>query len=799
MDNAFENEQQNAGMPQEEQMNVFAGPQQILEDHYDDQDAFFNALPRKNWNMFDRLIDWYRKVSAPEMIERDLYSSKMDASVNKVRLAGNKNYVAEHSKEIGKDSGGVRADDLPNGFITMENSNPMMRFAEEIHEGVSVRPHFSANIGVDHHEHNIATIAQHTYASIHATVFNKTENRVVRYRFAVGLHGPGLLHDSSIGADMVAKKECTYDDVHKAFVYINRFQKERNTTWRLFSTNCNNFVRQLAEYLGMNDIADLMKSTSCVQTYRNMMQAAMDKAGTSKYAEIRFFSEENIARSAKEVDPRDDKYYSVRGDEKNKYYNTLDSHYNRFSSIQQMQDVNSEIKLPLMIMKMDAYMLDFMVKMCGYRDKNKFTVDYGAFVGGTYPKYHIFRRKKFEKVRELFRNLRDVEAKREEARKVLTAVNEEYLEYEKKSFWEYNTKLASGKEGISAEELRQIRGAALRAAGAIMEPALDTLLSQLNGYPSEFRYFVLRCKGTLNGMESMSSVYSNAIDVKDTLDAVGHTYAGVDSEMQYDKIKGDMFNSAFTQEEMDSSMHYYASALDNNENGALSKLGFTFLRSFTDFRSLFSDSKRNVLSNVTDRNGGLADAMMIVGSLQGYLNNLVTKLKEKPNKNHPTYIYIASLLEKQDSWTKDPDKLAWTIVQAILRSISDLWSRVSDQEFVRKGAVKTADHDTVGRYLSLLAMEHQGQASQKASGQSPNGMGTKYDENVYAMENSLIMKSNIIGSLPGTDAHKQAVTYLDGGAINVNFIHDSVKELINMILSDNVKGNKGETQSPAAK
>jgi hypothetical protein len=301
-------------------------------------------------------------------------------------------------------------------------------------------------------------------------------------------------------------------------------------------------------------------------------------------------------------------------------------------------------------------------------------------------------------------------------------------------------------------------------------------------------------------MESMSSVYSNAIDVKDTLDAVGHTYAGVDSEMQYDKIKGDMFNSAFTQEERDSSMHFYAASVDNDENGALSKLGYTFLRTFMDFKAMYQSPQRNIVTNATSDRGGLSAAVTIISEVQGRLTSAVTQMKGENAKpqNDPTYIYIAALLDQQESWTKDPDKFAWTIVQAILRSASDLWRRVAEQAMVRRGAIRNARNDTVGKYLNLMNYEHQTQASQKGIGESPNGPGTDYDKNVYAMENSAIMKSQI-ESKAGSKDYKNSMTDLEGGTLGINFMHDAVKEIVEMVLKDKAGVKKDAPKAEAAK
>lgn len=725
---------------------------------YQEQDDFFAKPVHRPYNFVENAIDNYR-VKNRENREYLLYEKNMDAEKHTETVGATK-LTRDETSVLG-DASQVQNATVSNGFLAMENSNPMMRFAEEIYEGLNHPPSFSANISVPN-ENNIADMDQHTYATIHATIYNKTENRMVRYRFGVGLHLTGLEHDWGGSAPMVARKECTYDDLHKAFAYITTFQYKRNTSWRLFSTNCNNFVRELAEIIGMNDIASLMRTTSCVQTYRNMSKAAIEQAKNGKHRGIQFFSEEDLDENNKAMES----------------YKFYDSNVRYSKTVADMQYVGGSMIFPQLIDNFSDALMQVHAGSCGYSsmsDYNTASIKYKA-----HPWYPQFwgKKKKFEKAKlmdKLFSPVMDAR---------FDAID--LFEKSRQQFVEFTADARRKDRPVSEieEDLRHMRGLAMRDAYSIVEDSLNVVMTTMpdDKLSQPYRHFILRCKGALRGAESAASVTENAMIASSPIEHMDTIHADAFREMSdYSALQ----NSLFDQNRMqyyEGDLASYILTMSMNPTG-LFRLGYTFLKSLGSINGLFA-----VIKDKVDMNKRASKPEEIfsadIRDVISPINQLGLAIEYIDDVNSPTHAFLTKFLAANGPMVKNPEIVAWTLIHAALECIHTLWT----QSYKRAKSSLSSFILPKGDRISKVLIEFQTAHMASAAMDGMNGEATK-------------MNPDSAGALysPSMDESEEDVKLLVDNTMGViDSMQDRLTAIIRNIIPQDQLDNQPAQQNEQA-
>lgn len=649
---------------------------------------------------------------------------------------------------------------MTNGFLAMENSNPMMRFAQEIYEGLNQPPSFAVNINAPN-ENNIADMEQHTFATMNATVYNKTENRMVRYCFGVGFHSFGISHNRGGFSAMVARKECTYEDLHKAFAYITKFQYRRNNSWRMFTTNCNNFVRELAELLGMHDIASLMRSVSCVQTYRNMVKAATEQVGTDKYKGIQFYSEENLLKSNLAMTK----------------FDQSDSHARYYSSIRTLQNFNTQMKLPKILEEFNSLLNDVHTNICGYKTRQDFSTDYDDYLLDKGRLKYLFKRKRFERVILVESLVGPIRSARMAAKTWLSKADDHLSQIR-------NAELKQGQVNDQMDDdYRRERGMAYQFALRMVADGVDQSFAALpaDRASQPYRHFLLRCKGAIRGAESASTAVEKAAIADNKFEEMNSVYAEAQREMSdYHDMNQQLFSGQGAVPPNDNSMRSYVGSM-TKEGPAFSNLGYGFIRSMTNASSLFYTAIQKVTEGNGEKSITIKDAVSPLSNVRLFLLEIDP---DNLNEHSPVYVFLHKLAMVDSPMTKDPARFAWTLVHAMLDCMSSLWSRGVKRSEANRQPVNSGER--LQSMLDIIREEHFKQGMD-ADNRAPNNMYAMRAGRGTAFENKFT-KADADGENPNKSINE---------AVNrVNEIQRLLTAILRRILENVRHADINQMQQP---
>lgn len=651
----------------ENQNNVFEDPD--ITNSYREHDIFFQN------------IDNSKKARQKRAnINRTFrgYSNKMIADQGK--------YDANDIVKNAAMKEGMENRAVTNGFLEISGNNPIMAFATEVSENINEPPYFETHINETSHGSNIANISQHSFVRFHATVYNKTLGRIMRYVFAVGHHQRGLLNDYHIPSTIAMRKQVTYDDVRKGFAFINRYRINRSEDWKLLSTNCNRFAKSVAESMGFGDMAELHNTVSCVGSFKKIREAMYQKLA-SKTNDIQFFSMEQFSK--KEMESVD--LYEQAGDIQSNQNMVKKIKSARNQNMMGISDMNMKGMLELVLQSMSKEL-----KVKNLAELEQIKENYNEAAGKN---KHIWFKKKKQRqiaVYDAYKVMREFAL-------TMFKENNEYTTY----FKGLQAQVEKGK--IDRQEFEKERDLLRASLYDQFLAIVDDFIFVSQGL-KETSVKALKLKGDIMSRKAMMA---NDGDIQ-TIDHKGfgqyHAYA-MDQFLTNDMEEG-IYTEGQRANQEDVTVDQIASKLadardaDKSENIAVN--GHFIIQ------RIINGSEGMLINMLPNKNTDTP--MLSIGQVFGIINASLAA-GEQGGHNQSIENYMQMLVNKNVSYGASAETMSWTMVQFIIMAVKDLWKIkmkmnpvYSDDECAVKNYVSNMDqffnalYDTRSTDIQFLAI-----------------------------------------------------------------------------------------------
>lgn len=608
---------------QENQNNVFEDPD--ITNAYREHDVFFQNV--------DNSQKARQKRANANRAFRD-YSNKMIADKGK--------YDANDAVKNAVLKEGMENRQVTNGFLEISGNNPIMAFANEVSENINEPPYFETHINETSHGSNIANVSQHTFVRFHATVYNKTLGRVMRYVFAVGHHQSGLSNDYHFPSTIAMRKQVTYDDVRKGFAFINRYRINRNEDWKLLTTNCNRFAKSVAESMGFNDMAELHNTVSCVGSFKKIKEAMYRKLA-SKNNDIEFFSMERFSK---------DEMESVKLDEQQ---GDLQSNKNMIRSINvvrngNMMGISDPNMKGMLALVSNAMFKELKVKSLEELEQVK--ENYNAAAGQN---KHIWFKKKKQRQITVYNAYKVMR----EFADTMFDENNEYATYFK------GLQEQATKGTIDRKEFEKERDLLRASLYNQFLAIVDDFIFVSQGL-KETSIKALKLKGDIMSRKAMITNDGDIATIEHKGFGQYHAHA-MDQFLANDMEKG-IYTEGQTANQEDVKAEQIASKLadsrDANKSENIAVNGHFIIQ------RIINGSEGMLINMLPNKNTDTP--MLSIGQVFGIINASLAA-GEQGGHNQRIENYMQMLVNKGVSYGASAEAMSWTMVQFIIMAVKDLW------------------------------------------------------------------------------------------------------------------------------